>query len=282
MVKKGAISVNPTTKIMNTTTNIQFDPNELSGRSVLVTGGTKGIGKAIVKRLREAGASVIATARSIPDDLQSSDLFIQSDVSTSDGVQMVVREVLARFGGVDILINNVGGSSAPSGGALALSDDDWQQAFNDNLFAAVRLDRAFLPGMLEQNSGVIIHISSIQRTLPLHDATLAYAAAKAALTNYSKGLSNQVAPNGVRVIAVAPGFIETKAAERLIERLAENTETDLDTARQGLMDSLGGIPMGRPGRPEEIAELVAFLVSDRASYITGTEYVIDGGTIPTV
>ncbi|MHC5760465.1 oxidoreductase [Nostoc sp.] len=163
-----------------------------------------------------------------------------------------------------------------------MTDDDWQQTFNANLFTAVRLDRAFLPKMLEQGSGVIIHISSIQRTLPLYDATLAYAAAKAALTNYSKGLSNEVAPRGVRVNTVAPGFIETTAATELIKRLAENAGTDFDTARLGLMDSLGGIPMGRPGRPEEVAELVAFLVSDRASYINGAEYVIDGGTIPTV
>jgi NAD(P)-dependent dehydrogenase (short-subunit alcohol dehydrogenase family) len=267
---------------MSSNTKIQIDANELAAKRVLVTGGTKGIGEAIVKRLRQAGATVVTTARSTPENLESPELFVQADIGTPEGVQKVVKEVIERLNGVDILVNNVGGSSAPSGGALVLSDDDWEQAFNDNLFAAVRLDRAFLPKMLEQKSGVIIHISSIQRTLPLYEATLAYAAAKAALTNYSKGLSNEVAPKGVRVNTVAPGYIETKAAEGLVERLAEYAGTDLDTARQGLMDSPGGIPMGRPGRPEEVAELIAFLVSDRASYINGTEYVIDGGTIPTV
>jgi NAD(P)-dependent dehydrogenase (short-subunit alcohol dehydrogenase family) len=267
---------------MSINTNTQIDPNELSGKRVLVTGGTQGIGEAIVKRLRQAGAVVITTARSTSEELQSPELFIQADLSTPEGVEKVVREVSSRLGGIDILINNVGGSSTPSGGALVLTDDHWQQAFNSNLFSAVRLDRAFLPAMLEQKSGIIIHISSIQRILPLYESTLPYAAAKAALTNYSKGLSNEVAAKGVRVISVAPGFIETKAAERLIERLAENAGSDFDTARQGLMDALGGIPAGRTGRPEEVAELVAFLVSDRAPYITGTEYVIDGGTVPTV
>jgi NAD(P)-dependent dehydrogenase (short-subunit alcohol dehydrogenase family) len=129
-------------------TTIQIDPNELANKRVLVTGGIKGMGEAIVKRLRQAGAKVVTTARSKPDELRSPDLFIQSDIGTADGVEKVVKEVFARLGGVDILINNVGGSSAPSGGALALSDDDWQQTFNTNLFAAVRLDRAFLPKMI--------------------------------------------------------------------------------------------------------------------------------------
>jgi NAD(P)-dependent dehydrogenase (short-subunit alcohol dehydrogenase family) len=256
-----------------------LDPVEFAGKRALVTGGTQGMGEAIVRRLVASGAMVATTARSPQPDGQAVALFVQADISTPAGVGKVAREVLDRLGGLDILVNNVGGSSAPGGGVLALTDDDWQQTIDTNLFAAVRLDRAFLPGMLKQGSGVILHISSIQRRLPLFEATLAYAAAKAALTTYSKGLSKEVGPKGIRVNTVAPGFIETTAAQRLIARLAEKAGTDEDAARRSLMDSLGGIPIGRPGRPEE---LVAFLVSDRAASIHGSEYVIDGGTVPVV
>jgi NAD(P)-dependent dehydrogenase (short-subunit alcohol dehydrogenase family) len=267
---------------MTTSSNVPFDANEFEGKRALVTGGTKGIGEAIVNRLARAGATVVATARSVPADAQTPSLLVQADMSTRADVEKVVKKILERFGGVDILVNNVGGSSAPSGGVLALSDEDWQEAFNANLFSAVRLDRGLLPPMLKQGSGVIIHISSIQARLPLFEATLAYAAAKAALTNYSKGLSKELGPKGIRVNTVAPGFIETAAAQGLIARLAEKDGADEEAARQGLMDSLGGIPIGRPGRPEEVAELVAFLVSDRAASIHGSEYVIDGGAVPTV
>ena len=128
----------------------------------------------------------------------------------------------------------------------------------------------------------MIHVTSIQRQLPLPEATTAYAAAKAALSTYSKSLSKEVAPKGIRVVRVSPGWIETEASVELARRIAEEAGTDIEGGRKIVMESLGGIPLGRPSKPVEVANLIAFLASDRAASSTGTEYVIDGGTVPTV
>jgi NAD(P)-dependent dehydrogenase (short-subunit alcohol dehydrogenase family) len=260
----------------------KVDPHEFDGKRALVTGGTKGIGQAVAARLRGGGAKVLTTARQAPRDLNDADLFVGADITTAEGCVAVADAVRKRLGGIDIIVHVVGGSTAPAGGFAVLDDNEWHRALDLNLFPAVRLDRALLPIMLDQRSGVIIHITSIQRVLPLPEATIAYAAAKAALANYSKGLSKEVSPKGVRVVQVSPGWVETDAAIGLVNELAASKGTDYEGARQALMDSLGGIPIGRPARPSEVADLVAYLASPRAASITGAEYVIDGGTVPTV
>ena len=255
---------------------------ELRDLRALVTGASKGIGQAVAGRFREEGAVVLSTARTAPHDLPDGALFVAADVTTANGCSTVVEAVRDRFGGIDIIVHVVGGSSAPAGGFAVLDDQEWQRALDLNLFPAVRLDRALLPAMLKQRAGVIIHITSIQSQLPLPDATMAYAAAKAALANYSKGLSKEVSPSGIRVVRVSPGWVETDGAVGLVNDLATAQGTDYAGARRMLMDSLGGIPIGRPAKPSEVADLIVFLASSRAASITGTEYVIDGGTVPTV
>ena len=236
----------------------------------------------MVRRLKAGGAAVATTARSPLPDGQATDLFIQADIGAVSGVQQVVDRVRREWGWLDILVNNVGGTETKPGGFEALSDEDWQNILNVNLLAAVRLDRAFIPGMIERRSGVVIHISSVSHRLPFSNSTLAYAAAKGALSTYSKGLAKGVAPKGVRVTMISPGFIETSGAHGMIMDIAQNESISEEAARQRIMDMLGGIPIGRPGLPDEVAELVAFLASDRAAFISGADYVLDGGTIPTV
>jgi NAD(P)-dependent dehydrogenase (short-subunit alcohol dehydrogenase family) len=227
---------------------------QLEGKRALITSGTRGAGAATVALFSDLGARVLTTARSRPDGMPAS-MFVAADLTAAQGCADVAAAARERLGEIDIDLN---------------------------LMPAVRLDRALLPGMVKRGSGVVIHVTSIQRALPLPDATTAYAAAKAALSTYSKSLSKEVAPKGVRVVRVSPGWIETEAAVRLTERIARDAGVDRDGGKAIVMKALGGIPLGRPSTPAEVANLIAFLASDRASSITGTEFVIDGGTIPTV
>src|ERR1700750_1747148 len=221
----------------------------LEGKRARVRRGTKGVGHAVVATLHQAGATVLTTARSRPESLSNAEHFVIADISTVGGCAAVADAVRDRLGGIDIVAHVVGGSAAPAGGFAVLDDTEWHKALDQNLFGAVRLDRALLPAMIEQGSGVVIHVISIQDRMPLPEATIAYAAAKAALSNYSKALSKEVSPKGVRVVRVSPGWVETEAAVRLVDRLAQTTGGDYESARRGLMDSLGGIPIGRPAKP---------------------------------
>jgi len=252
----------------------------LKGKRALVTSGTRGAGAATVALFRQLGAQVLTAARSRPDTLPA-EMFLKADLTTPEGCAALAAAARERLGGVDLVVHMLGGSSAPAGGFRALGDAEWARELELNLMPAVRLDRELVPAMIAQGRGVVIHVTSIQRLLPLPQATTAYAAAKAALSTYSKALSKEVSPKGVRVMRVAPGWIETEAAVRLADRLAAEAGVDYEGGRQIIMDSLGGIPIGRPSRPEEIANLIAFIASDLAGTITGTEYLIDGGTVPT-
>lgn len=252
----------------------------LEGKRALVTAGTGGAGAATVALFRDLGARVLTAARSRPDTLPA-EMFVKADLTTPEGCAALAAAARERLGGVDIMVHMLGGSSAPAGGFRALGDAEWTAELDLNLMPAVRLDRELVPGMMAQGRGVVVHVTSIQRLLPLPEATTAYAAAKAALSNYSKALSKEVSPKGVRVMRVAPGWIETEAAARLADRLAAEAGVDREGGRQIIMTSLGGVPIGRPSKPEEIANLIAFLASDLAGTITGAEYLIDGGTVPT-
>ena len=266
-------------RTMTTASSIQTE--NLAGKRALVTGGTRGTGAAVAARLKAAGAHVTAIGRHGLEHL-AADEFVAADITTIEGTDNVIEQ-MADNGGADIIVHVAGGSaSAPSGGFATLTPELWHHTLQLNLLGAVRVDRGLIPAMIQTGAGSIVHITSIQRKMPLYDATLAYAAAKAALTTYSKGLANELAPHGIRVNTVSPGFIQTGGAERLIARISQGHQVDRDEALREIMDALGGIPLGRPARPEDVAELVAFLVSDRASAITGAEHIIDGGTIPTI
>lgn len=220
----------------------------LVGKRALITSGTRGAGAATVNLFRELGARVLTNARTKPAHLPD-EMFVAADLTAPVGATLLADAARERMDGVDIIVHMLGGSSAPAGGFAALSDDDWTRELNLNLMPAVRLDRALVPDMVSRGSGVVIHVTSIQRQLPLPEATTAYAAAKAALSTYSKSLSKQVSPNGVRVVRVSPGWIETEAAVDLAKRLGQEDGGGVEEGKRRIMASLGGIPLAaRPHR----------------------------------
>lgn len=261
--------------------SITIDPTEFAGKRVLVSGGTKGLGRATVERFLAGGARVITAARAIKDTIDGVD-YVQADLTTPDGGAALAREALERLGGIDILAHVVGGSASPAGGFTALTDEHWLTELNFNLLATVRLDRLLIPQMVERGDGVVVHVTSIQSVLPLPDSTTGYAAAKAALRTYSKSISKELGPKGVRVNAVSPGWIMTDATGDFLSVLQAANGGTIEDARRSVLDALGGIPIGRGAEPEEVADLIAYLAADRAAAIHGAEFVIDGGTIRTV
>jgi NAD(P)-dependent dehydrogenase (short-subunit alcohol dehydrogenase family) len=260
---------------------IKADPTEFAGKRVLVSGGTKGLGRATVDRFLAGGARVITAARGTLEPIDGVE-FVQADLTTAAGGEALAKAALERLGGVDILAHVIGGSTTPGGGFVALTDDYWLSELNLNLLATVRLDRLLIPQMIERGTGAVVHVTSIQSVLPLPEATTAYAAAKAALRTYSKSISKELGPKGVRVNAVSPGWIMTEGTGAFLGRIQAASGGTLEDARQLVLDGLGGIAIGRGAEPFEVAEAIAFLASDRAASIHGSELVVDGGTVPTV
>lgn len=252
----------------------------LSGARVLVTGGTRGIGAATARRLAAAGAEVVVAART-PPAAPGPGRFVAADVATASGVAALAGQVLGLLGGIDVIVSNAGGQTYRPGGVLSFSDQDWQHDLDLNLLSAVRLDRALLPAMIAQGrGGAIVHVGSNAARIP-RPASLAYTAAKAALTAYSKGLAREAGRHGIRVNVVLPGLIRTEALDTRLASLAQEAGTRPEAVLDRTVAAME-IPLARAGTADEAAQLITFLASPAAAYLTGSQFTVDGGALPTL
>jgi NAD(P)-dependent dehydrogenase (short-subunit alcohol dehydrogenase family) len=252
--------------IMTSTSTTTID---LTGKRALVTGGSRGIGAGITQRLLDAGASVVASARNETATSPEDATFIVGDVSTRAGARALAEAAVAAIGDIDILVKNAGGARVFGDGTFATPDEEWQDSVDTNYLSAVRLTAALAPSMVQRGGGSIINISSSAiRARP--PGFLHYAAAKAAVETYSRGLAGELAAKNVRVNVISPGSVTTPGADEARAALADA----FGTTPEALAAS---IPLGRNGEPRHIADAVLFLASDWSSWTTGQVFTIDGG-----
>jgi NAD(P)-dependent dehydrogenase (short-subunit alcohol dehydrogenase family) len=255
----------------------------LSGKIAVVTGASKGIGLAITRALAAEGVHVVAGARTLTPELAelSSVRSIQVDLAAPDGPAHLVDAAISAFGGLDILVNNVGGVTPRTGGFLSVTDEDWTTALTINFLAAVRTTRAAVPHLIERGAGTIVTVASVNASLP-DPLVIDYSAAKAALLNFCKSLSKELGPRGIRVNTISPGPVSTGlwlGDEGVAATVGRAKSIDPDAvAKQAAGDAV----TGRFTRPEEVADLVLLLAGNRAANVTGTDILIDGGMTPTL
>jgi NAD(P)-dependent dehydrogenase (short-subunit alcohol dehydrogenase family) len=258
---------------------------DLAGKVAVVTGASKGIGLAVTRALVAEGARVVAGARTI-ESLTSIDgvVPVSVDLASREGPARLVQRALDEHGRVDVLVNNVGAVRLRLQGFLATSDDEFEWAMQMNFFPALRATRAAVTAMLAQGGGAIVNIASVNAFFQPDSGTIDYGAAKAALVNLTKSLSQELGPRGIRINDVSPGPVSTDlwiGKDGVAATVAKATGVDPETAKRNVLASIGGIPTGRLTTPEEVATLVVLLASSRTANVTGANYVIDGGLIKT-
>ena len=262
---------------------------QLHGHVAVVTGASKGIGLAIARVLREEGAHVVAASRTTNDELEALGVVhVPVDLTDPDGPAEVVARAVESFGRLNVLVNNAGGpvagSPLPHAGFLTRTDVDWQRIVDFNLHAVVRTCRAALPLLVEGGGGAIVNVSSANARQP-SPLNAEYSAAKAALTNFGKALSEEFAPQGVRVNTVSPGPVVTPwwtDPGGAADRFADMVGADADTVLSAVAPEMMSISTGRLAEPREIADAVAYLASPRSASTTGTDLVVDGGLVKTM